>query len=295
MTTAATAPIAPPTPRPEGYLAAPAPGDEERWQAVLAGDASFDGVFVYAVRSTGVYCRPSCPARRPGRERVRFFDVPAAAERVGFRPCRRCRPDRAAGLAVEAGEQAGPGETRGARRASARPATVRYAIADCALGRLLVAATERGVCAVAMADADGALEAFARAEHPSAALRRDDAGLADWVQPLLAHLAGQRAAPATPEVPLDVPGSAFQQVVWAALRQIPPGATRTYEELARSLGRPTATRAVARACATNPASIVVPCHRVVRKDGGLGGYRWGLERKRALLDLERRQGGAQER
>jgi AraC family transcriptional regulator, regulatory protein of adaptative response / methylated-DNA-[protein]-cysteine methyltransferase len=161
---------------------------------------------------------------------------------------------------------------------------IRYTIIPCGLGRLLVAATERGVCAVSLADADGALEAFLRDEYPAAEIRRDDVPLRTWATELRRHLDGEQPQL---QLPLDVPGTAFQRRVWQELLRIPYGETRSYAALARALGQPTASRAVARACATNPAAVVIPCHRVVGSDGALTGYRWGLERKRALLQRER--------
>lgn len=343
--------------------------DHNRWRAVLARDASFDGAFVYAVRSTGVYCRPSCPSRRPERRQVTFFALPEAAERGGYRPCRRCRPrdatapncrvetvrracryidarpdgpptlaevgahvgaspyhlhrlfkrvmgitprqyadarrvDRVKALLKEGVGVAGAlydagygsssrlyerapaqlGMTPAAYRRGGTGARIGYTIVDCAFGRLLVAATERGVCAVCLGDADGGLRAALEREYPAADVERDDEGLGRWVDPLLRHLDGQ-----TPhlDLPVDVRATAFQRRVWEALKAIPYGGTRSYSAVARAIGRPTAVRAVARACATNPVAVIVPCHRVVREDGGLGGYRWGVERKRALLARER--------
>lgn len=340
---------------------------EARWRAVLARDAESDGRFVYAVRSTRVFCRPSCPSRRPRPEQVRFFPSAEAARRAGFRPCKRCAPesagmpDRARDLVVRAcreieraderpslvalaravgaspthlhrsfrrllsvtpreyadqlrlerlkqrlrdGEDiatasyaAGYGsssrlyEAAGRRlgmtparyRARGRGLVVRYAIVRCALGRLLVAGTERGLCRVALADTEGELRAHLREELPRAELRRDAAALAPWIEALRAYLSGRRR---WPRLPLDVEATAFQRAVWDALAQIPAGTTRSYAQLARELGRPRATRAVARACATNPVAIAVPCHRAVRGDGQLAGYRWGLSRKHALLALE---------
>src|SRR6266576_3403655 len=205
---------------------------ERRWRIVLARDRRYDGAFVYAVRSTGIYFRPSCPNRRPRRAQVAFFPVPEAAELAGFRPCRRCRP----------GEAAAPDP-----------------------GVPLV----RTVCRLIDA-------------HPDRpASLADLSAQAATVAALLRYLDG-RAEPL--DLPLDVRATAFQRRVWEALRRIPYGATRSYAEIARTIGKPSATRAVARACATNPAALVIPCHRVVRADGGLGGYRWGVARKRALLE-----------
>jgi AraC family transcriptional regulator of adaptative response/methylated-DNA-[protein]-cysteine methyltransferase len=344
--------------------------DEEAcWRAVLGRDAARDGTFVYAVRATGTYCRPSCAARRPRRAQVVFYPVPEAAEQCGYRPCRQCRPRQAeAGdprvevvrhtcRYIEAtlegpptlealGRQAGlsPGHLqrvfkhvtgitprqyadacrlgrlkarlkerrtvtmalyeagygsssrlyeRAAAQLGMTPATyqrggravqIRYTLTDCPLGRLLLAGTECGVCALYLGDDDAALEAALGREYPAAGRERDDDRLGAWVGELLQHLNGQQPHL---ELPLDVRATAFQWRVWQELRAIPYGSTRTYKEIAEALGQPTAARAVARACATNPVSVVIPCHRVVRGDGDLGGYRWGLERKRALLDQEK--------
>ncbi len=341
--------------------------DEIYWKAVAARDARFNGVFVYAVRSTGIYCQPSCPARRPRREQVVFFPRAEAAEQAGFRACRRCVPHEGrAGLpewigrvcryieehseermtlealSAEAGlsphhlqrsfrrhlgitprqyaearrlrslkeslrnghsvtralYDAGYGSSsrlyeRSNKRLGMTPATYRrggenmnisYTIQDCSLGRLLVAATDRGICALSMGDSDAKLEAFLHSEYPNAAIHRDRNGLNRWVDAIVKHVAGRQPQL---DLPVDVQATAFQWKVWEALRAIPYGRTQSYSEVARTLGRPTATRAVARACATNPVAVVIPCHRVVREDGGLGGYRWGLERKQALLERER--------
>src|SRR5881296_3280405 len=339
-----------------------------RWHIVPARDRRFDGAFVYAVRSTGIYCRPSCPSKRPRREQVAFFPVPEAAERAGFRPCRRCRPgaagspdprvglvreacrlidarpDQAASLAAlgprvgttphrllrafravlglsprqyrderrldrfkiqlkrrkqvsPALYEAGYGSTsRVYERAHAQlgmtPATygrggagtrIAFAVVPCALGRLLVAATARGICRISLGDDADALERGLAAEFPAATIARDDDTLRHWVAEITAHLDGRQP---TLELPLDVRATAFQRRVWEALRNIPYGSTRSYSEVARAVGNAKATRAVARACAANPVAIVVPCHRVVREDGDLGGYRWGVQRKRAFLKQE---------
>jgi AraC family transcriptional regulator of adaptative response/methylated-DNA-[protein]-cysteine methyltransferase len=340
---------------------------ETYWQAVVEGDSRFDGAFVYAVRSTGVYCRPSCPSRRPRREQVVFFPEPQAAERAGFRPCRRCRPrdpgvqpqaklvervcryidthagdrltletlgtlagasphhlqrvfKRALGITprqyaesrrvgrLKAALRKGHSVTRALydagygsssrlyERSDARlgmtPATYRrggehmhinYTIIDCPLRRLIVGATERGVCAVSLGESDPKLETFLREEYPRAEITRNANGLERHIGAMLKHLSGRQKQL---DLPVDVEATAFQWRVWEELKAIPYGATRTYQEVARAMGRPTATRAVARACATNPVAVVIPCHRVIRTDGGLGGYRWGLERKKALLAQE---------
>lgn len=341
-----------------------------RWQAVLARDARCDGRFVFGVRSTGVYCRPSCPARRPRRENVVFFPLPEAAEHAGFRSCRRCRPRDAAldprvgwvrrlcrhieaspegpltlrALAGEAGMsphhlqrtfkrvmgitprqyadacrlatlkarlkkgkavteaiyEAGYGSSsRLYERAPAQlgmtPATYRrggrgmriaYATVDSPLGRLLVAATERGISAVCLGDSDATLEAALRQEYPAAEVSRDESRLGQWVEAILRYLEGREPHL---DLPVDVQATAFQWRVWQELRAIPPGRTRSYGEIARRLGQPTAARAVARACATNPVALVIPCHRVVGESGALTGYRWGVERKRKLLEAEGRE------
>lgn len=338
------------------------------WDAVLRRDITFDGAFVYAVRTTGVYCRPSCAARRPKAENVQFFAGPAEAETAGFRPCRRCRPSgapaaephvalvaqicryleacdehvptldelashfgvspfhlqrvfkRVTGVspreyasehrasrfqaALKEGNEvtdaiydAGFGSSSPAYEMSAgrmgmsprryrdggAHVRIRYALAPCALGWLLVGATERGICAVRLADTDAELVRSLRDEYFAAELTPDRAALSATVDALLRYLDGRQPHL---DLPLDVQATAFQRQVWDALRAIPYGATRSYQEVAASIGRPGAVRAVGSACAHNPAALVIPCHRVVRADGALGGYRWGLERKRALLDQE---------
>lgn len=160
---------------------------------------------------------------------------------------------------------------------------IRYTLVNTELGRMLVAGTARGICAVSFGEEDAALEAFLRSEYPAAELSRDDAALADWARALVEHLSGARPQPG---LPLDVVATAFQLRVWEELRRIPYGQTRSYAEVAEAIGKPQAVRAVANACAANPAVLVTPCHRVVRSDGSLGGYRWGMERKRALLERE---------
>lgn len=335
------------------------------WDAVQARDTRFDGTFVYAVRSTGVYCRPCCPARRPHRDRVAFFRGPEDAERAGFRACLRCRPKEpspqaqlvndvcrfvdahieegitlarlaaATGLsphhlqrtfrrgtgvtpwqylqarrlerakaALRAGAHVADavyaagygsggglyaratahlGMTPGAYRRGGRGQRIRYALGTCDLGTVLVAATDRGVCVVSLGDDAAELEAALNREYPDAEITPDAAGLGDPLEAVLERVAA-RATP--PDLPLDIRGTAFQLRVWQELQGIPAGQTRTYSDLARAVGRPRAVRAVARACAANPVAVVIPCHRVLRRDGSLAGYRWGLERKRALLVRE---------
>ena len=342
--------------------------DDSRWRAVLDRDRRANGRFVYGVSSTGVFCRPSCPSRRPRREHVAFFDSPAEAVRGGYRACRRCRPDQEAvdpwidkvrracvylanvdgrvslarlasrlggspyhvqrsfkrivgvtpreyaeacrlskvkhGLrdgapVTQAIFDAGYGSSSrfyggAAQKLAMQPAiygrgatgiALRYAIVGSPLGRLLVAATERGVCAVQMGSSDRDLERALAREFPKASLVRDPGGLAQWTAAILGHLAGRQPRL---DLPLDVRATAFQWQVWTALAAIPPGETRSYADVATSIGRPTAARAVARACATNPVALAIPCHRVVPAAGGTGGYRWGTARKRALLAAEHR-------
>jgi AraC family transcriptional regulator of adaptative response/methylated-DNA-[protein]-cysteine methyltransferase len=339
------------------------------WHAVLARDANSDGRFVYAVRSTGVYCRPSCPSRRPKRRSVLFFPNPDTAEIAGFRECRRCRPrggaplppaidhvrkaaafiashadepvtlaalashvgtspfhlqrtfSRLLGVSPRAYQDAlrarrfrgdlrrgkpltaaiydagygsssrvyeqhptGRGMTPAQYRRGATGASIAFTIVDSSLGRLLVAGTEKGLCSVKLGDQDDALEQDLRAEYPAASIQPERGAFAKWVRALVAHLDGH--APDIP-LPVDVKATAFQWKVWRYLQSIPYGETRAYSEVAKAIGAPRAVRAVARACATNHVCLVIPCHRVVQKDGGLGGYRWGIERKRKLLQKEK--------
>jgi AraC family transcriptional regulator of adaptative response/methylated-DNA-[protein]-cysteine methyltransferase len=336
------------------------------WRATLSRDARADGTFVLAVRSTHIYCRPSCPARRPLRRNVVFFRTREEAEREGFRPCRRCRPNETAGpvalveraalylaqsnedgvrfsaLATKLGTtsatlrraflqttglrprelaealrvarfkkmlrdgkniaealyETGYGSTsRVYERSNAQlgmtPATYRkggygmkigYTITKSPLGKVLVAATERGVSAVYLGDADAKLVEELRDEYPRAEISAARDSFERWVKEIVQRVEGN---PPRLELPLDLQATAFQRRVWQELQRIPRGTTRTYSQVARALGDPKAVRAVARACATNPVSIVVPCHRVIRRDGNLAGYRWGLSRKEQLLAQER--------
>ena len=342
--------------------------EEKYWQAVLARDNRSDGTFVYGVRSTGIYCNPSCSARRPRREQVVFFPQPEAAEQAGYRACRRCRPQEATVYELQAEmvqracryiethlegpltldalgkevsvspyhlqrvfkrimgitprqyaqayrlgqlkqqlkegetvttalyntgygsssrlyEQAPAqlGMTPAAYRRGGKSTHIGYTIVDCPLGRLLIAATKKGICSICLGNSDADLETALFSEYPAAEIQRDGVELSQWVNTLLKHLIGQQPQL---ELPIDVQATAFQWRVWEKLQAIPYGSTRSYGEIAQELGDPKAARAVARACATNPVAIVVPCHRVVREDGSLGGYRWGLERKRQLLAQE---------
>jgi AraC family transcriptional regulator of adaptative response/methylated-DNA-[protein]-cysteine methyltransferase len=228
-------------------------------------------------RITGITPRQYADACRLGRLKVRLKEGPnvtAALYEAGYGSSSRLYERAAAQL----------GMTPATYRRGGRSMHIRYTLADCPLGRLLLAGTERGVSAVYLGDDDTRLEAALGREYPAARVERDDGGLRPWVAELLEHLRGARPHL---DLPLDVQATAFQWRVWQELRKIPYGSTSTYQEVARALGQPTAARAVARACATNPVSVVIPCHRVVRGDGGLGGYRWGLERKQQLLDREK--------
>jgi AraC family transcriptional regulator of adaptative response/methylated-DNA-[protein]-cysteine methyltransferase len=338
------------------------------WQATLRRDHRADGTFVFAVRSTHIYCRPSCPARRPLRQNTLFFGTAQEAESEGFRPCRRCKPQeqqeaialvqRAAKLLInssEAAEEGGRLESLAAqlkttpaklrrvfRRATGlaprefaqaarlerfkkmlrqgvritdalyacgfgsssrlyektnaqlgmTPASYRkgatgmhigYTLAKSSLGKVLVAGTERGVSAVYLGDSDRTLIDALHKEYPRAEISRSGANQEPWLAEILHRIEGE--APSV-DLPLDVQATAFQRRVWQELQKIPRGTTRTYTQVARAMGKPEAVRAVARACATNPVSIVVPCHRVIRTNGQLAGYRWGLQRKQKLLDRE---------
>jgi len=239
--------------------------DDARWAALRARDAAADGTFVYSVKTTGVYCRPSCPARPARPENVAFHATPAHAARAGFRPCKRCKPDqpRLGGLPVE----------------------IRFATGRCTLGVILAAASPRGLCAVLLGDEPGALVHDLAQRFPRARLHPDKHALAQQLAQLVARVDQPRPHPGA-ELPLDLHGTAFQQRVWKALCRIPAGSTATYAEIARQIGAPRAVRAVAQACAANALAVAIPCHRVVRSDGQLSGYRWGVERKRALLDRE---------
>jgi len=358
------------------------PVEASRWRAVQTRDRAADGAFVYAVRSTGIYCRPSCPSRKPSREQVLFFPLPEAAEQQGFRACQRCRPrttrardprietvarvcqeiDRRILTDADAGEtrltlaalgtkvglnphqlerafrsamgitprqyadsqrmrrlksrlkkgdnvttalyEAGYGSSsrlyeRAPGHLGMTPAAygrggegmqIHYTVVGSPLGRLLVGATDRGISALYLGESDATLRGELRKEYPRAELTPDmwkggagNRSLCEWVEKILAHLRGQEPHL---DLPTDLQATAFQRRVWEELRKIPYGATRTYTQVARAIGRPTAIRAVARACATNPTSVVVPCHRVVREDGNLAGYRWGISRKRTLLERE---------
>jgi AraC family transcriptional regulator of adaptative response/methylated-DNA-[protein]-cysteine methyltransferase len=367
------------TKRPAAQAPSLFPG--RQWQQVLERDARADGQFFYAVKSTKIYCRPSCPSRRPARKNVSFFPTAAAAEAAGFRACKRCEPNRAAPrpdpqaaviaaateyltehatertrlddlakatgvgrltilrgfrrvLGVSPGEFARaqrvarfqkalrpskqPAENGAPRRitdaifeagfgsssrlyessadalgmtprmmrAGGAGSLIRYTTAASPLGRMLVAATSSGVCAIAFGRDDAELVADLRARFDKAQLVPAK-GNTGWLADAVAFVASQTTEhPLAATFPLDVRATAFQQRVWKALQQIPRGETRSYSALARDLGKPTAARAVVAACGANPVAIAVPCHRVVAHDGSLTGYRWGVERKRKLLAAE---------
>ena len=343
------------------------PRDEERWQAIKRRDPAFDGKFVFAVSTTGVFCRPSCASRPAKRENVSFFPTVTEAEKAGYRACKRCRPDKLgapdpqveavkracerikqaedlpklAALAASAGlspyhfhrvfkaitgvtpkayaaetrahraadklrtaetvteaiydagfnsssrfyqnTDARLGMTPGAVRRGGAGAVIRFAVGEASLGAVLVAATDKGVCAILLGDDPETLVRDLQDRFPRADLKGGDVEFERMVAEVvgLVEAPGQRL-----DLPLDIRGTAFQQKVWAALSAIPAGKTATYTEIARAIGQPKAVRAVAQACAANPLAIAIPCHRVVRADGDLSGYRWGVERKRKLIDRE---------
>ncbi len=340
---------------------------DPRWAAVAARDAKADGSFFYSVRTTGVYCRPSCASRRARPENIAFHATAADAERAGFRPCRRCRPDEPAGAAAHAAlvaevcrqierteqaptlgelaERAGLspshlhrlfkgatgltprayaaahrasrvrrelarsdtvtgaiydagynsngrfyegsdqilGMTPTAWRAGGAETEIRFAIGQCALGAILVAQSERGICAIALGDDPEALARELQDQFPRARLIGGDAAFEAMVAKVVGFVEAPRLGL---DLPLDVRGTAFQQRVWQALREIPAGATASYSDIAQRIGAPKSVRAVAQACGANALAVAIPCHRVVRSDGGLSGYRWGVERKSALLERE---------
>jgi len=337
----------------------------QKWSLVLARDAKADGRFVYAVKSTGVFCRPSCPSRRPRRENVEFFDSPAQAQQAGYRACRRCTPlerDRqtqkveaacryidenlditlsltaisrhvaispfhfqrlfkrilgispreyqqarragkfrqallGAGSVTDAIYEAGYssssrayenvpaqlGMTPSAFRRGGEGVEIRCTVMATELGKLLVATTQRGVCAVRFGENEAALLRELRHDFVAAEIQRDDQGLEPVANQIKQLLNGSKTSL---NIPLDLRGTAFQQMVWKELRRIPAGQTRSYTEVAKTIGRPRAVRAVANACARNPVALVVPCHRVVQKNGSVAGYRWGVKRKKSLLEKE---------
>jgi AraC family transcriptional regulator of adaptative response/methylated-DNA-[protein]-cysteine methyltransferase len=342
--------------------------DPDMWQAVKTRDPKADGRFVYAVRSTGIFCRPTCPSRRPLPQRVVFYPRAVDAESAGFRACKRCLPDqdspstglvrrvckyiqkcsessdsmptlselgRAVGSSpshlqrvfkeatgvtprqyasawrldrfktmIKDGQEISDalyeagfgspsrlyessadqlGMTPGTYRKGGLGMQIYHTVVSSPMGRLLVAATDQGVCSVKLGNSDPALEEDLLAEYPSADHMQEGGHLAIWAAEILSYLDGEKT---DLNLPLDIQATAFQQQVWNMLRTIPYGETRTYQQVAEVLGNDGSSRAVGTACGANPVALVIPCHRVLRKDGGLGGYRWGLERKKSLLDME---------
>lgn len=341
---------------------------DPRWPSVMAKQAEADGSFVYAVRTTGIYCRPSCPSRTAKPINVTFFDTPQAAAAAGYRPCRRCNPDgpsvaevnaamvAAACRAIEASEEpptldklaagfglsphyfhrrfkeatgltpkqwaaahrsrkmrSGLADPRGnvtsaiydagfnsssrfyeqandalgmtptSFRKGGKDAEIRFAVGECSLGSILVAQSKKGICAITLGDDPEILVRDLQDRFPNADLIGGDAGF----ERVVAQVIGFVEAPQIGlHLPLDIRGTAFQQRVWQALRQLPPGATASYAEIAGRIGEPDSARAVARACGANQIAVAIPCHRVLRKNGRLSGYRWGVERKQMLLDKE---------
>ena len=242
--------------------------DAERWTAVVERNPRADAVFYYSVATTGVYCHPSCAARLARRENVAFHANCADAERAGFRPCKRCRPNEA---------------VMARYRVGASGSVIRFAVGDCSLGAILVAASVKGVCAILFDDDPKTLVHDYQERFPEAQLSGGDTAF----ERLVAKVVGFVEAPQRDfELPLDVHCTAFQHRVWEALREIPAGETASYRVVAERIGSPKAVRAVAGACAANAIAVAIPCHRVVRHDGGISGYRWGVERKRALLNRE---------
>jgi AraC family transcriptional regulator of adaptative response/methylated-DNA-[protein]-cysteine methyltransferase len=352
---------------------APGNAGEAHWSAVLERNARLDGAIFYGVRSTKIYCRPSCPSRRPRRNQVRFFFSPEAAERQGYRACKRCRPrsaefsdpklklvrevckhiersladpevavnlkalatrldvspfhlqrafkqvtgisprqylearrldefknlmrkgDDVTSAIYEVGYSSSSriyeksaahlGMSPAEYRDGAADKQIRYAVGRSPMGVLLLGATAKGVCSVKIGDSESVLLHEFKAEFSKARLKRDDDALGEWLKTVLDALDGK--CDGIQSLPLDIRTTAFQRRVYEELKRIPTGETRTYSEIAECLGGASGRRAVARACATNNVAVIIPCHRVVRSDGGLGGYRWGLDRKKELLKKEK--------
>lgn len=345
----------------------PALDEDACWNAVCSRDATYDRRFVYAVSTTGIYCRPACPSRRANREHVTFFNDSAAATRAGYRACKRCKPDAAsqnveiadkiaavcrvietaeqmpqlAGLAAltglspfhfhrvfkratgvtpkaygaahrnarlrnnlktaptvtaavfdagfnssgrfYSGAKAMLGMTPGRYKAGGAGTVLNVIVTQCSLGALLVAATQIGVAAILIGDDPDELRRDLHDRFPKATLSDGDAAFQEFVSQVIALVEHPGMSH---DLPLDVRGTAFQYNVWKALQAIPPGATASYRDIAERIGSPKAVRAVAGACAANPVAVAIPCHRVVRTDGEISGYRWGVGRKRTLLDRE---------
>jgi AraC family transcriptional regulator, regulatory protein of adaptative response / methylated-DNA-[protein]-cysteine methyltransferase len=342
------------------------PFEETLWKAVLNRDSTIDGKFFYGVRSTGIYCRPICPSRRPNRNQVCFFQSVQEAQSAGFRPCKRCQPqfetvpntakvlgvcryieaqsDRVPTLSelcsqvemspsylqkvfkqiigvspfqyadalrsqrlkqrLQSGEEIAHavydtgygsssqlyekapkqlGMTPKIYQQAGKTISIVYAIAPCPLGYLLVATTDKGICAVKLGDEADKLEHILNQEFHQAHIMRDDDIHKEWIQAILGLIAGDEKHL---NLPLDIRGTAFQKQVWQVLQKIPYSETRTYTDIARDIAKPQAVRAVGNACGANPIAVIIPCHRVLRSDGSLGGYRWGIERKQKLLVQE---------
>ena len=344
--------------------------DDTRWETIASRDRSADGSFVYAVKSTGIYCKPSCASKRPARKNVEFFDLVSQAEDAGFRACLRCKPREidssdphveivrracklleqdlevvpnleelaqrlgispwhlqrtfkkimgisprayaeswrmsefrkqmnkgadvttamyAAGFGSSSRlyekSSAQLGMTPGEYGRGGEAATINYTIVDSPMGKLLIAGTKEGLCSVTLGDDEETLEKNLRSEFNQAEITRNQQFPGPATESIISYLSGRLPRL---ELPLDVRATAFQRLVWEELQKIPYGSVRSYSQIATALGKPTAARAVARACATNPVALVIPCHRVVREGGALGGYRWGIERKASLLEMEKK-------
>lgn len=354
----------------EQFIPTQTPTDQERrWKAVLQRDPAHDGKFVYAVKTTAIYCRPSCPSRKPKRKNALLFPLPELAEQAGFRPCKRCQPHQieapdphiqlsrdicqhiqanldqsltlealskhfhvsphhlqrtfksVVGISPQQYTEAcrmqsmktalGEGQeitsalyqsgynsnsrlyTKAAAHLGMTPKRyqrggkgeqISFSITRSSLGYLLVAATSKGICAVRLGDNPKDLKDALHSEFPNAAITPQDEALNAWVKAILQYLQGQQPHL---DLPLDIQATAFQKQVWQALQKIPYGETLSYSQVANSINRPKAVRAVANACASNPVALIIPCHRVIRSNGEMGGYRWGIERKRTLLQQEK--------
>jgi len=261
--------------------------NDPRWHQVMSRAAAADGRFYYGVRTTGVYCRPSCAARAAKPENVVFYATQEAARRAGLRPCKRCKPERMehADFVRQLAEPSSSGSDgiTGVRRDDAVDRAIRFAVGECFLGTMLVAESAVGLCAILIGSDAQTLTQDLQRRFPQANLIGGDAVL----EQRLAQVAMFLETPTMDlAIPLDVRGSVFQRRVWQVLREIPVGVTVSYANVAERIGSPKAVRAVAQACAANPLAVVIPCHRVVRSDGALSGYAWGVERKRALLARE---------
>jgi AraC family transcriptional regulator, regulatory protein of adaptative response / methylated-DNA-[protein]-cysteine methyltransferase len=241
---------------------------DPRWSAVVGCDASADGTFYYSVATTGVYCYPSCRSRLANPKNVRFHATREDAERAGFRACRRCKPDRDGKARLRAAD------------------TLQVAAADSTLGVVLVALSAKGITAVLLGDDRQAARLELERRFPGATLVGGDASVTELAAKVAAMIESPALGSELAALPLDLRGTEFQKAVWHALREIPAGSTASYTDIASRMGLPKAVRAVAQACASNTLAVLVPCHRVVRSNGSLAGYRWGVERKRALLERE---------